>query len=278
MKSVLVIGSTGMLGSAVGNYFVNNNNYYTALTYRKGSEQALNVVDPEGFTETIQYDPLKDDFNVLAGKWDYVINCIGTIKPFMDTNPLAARKLNVIFPWVLADWCEKISGKLIHITTDCVFSGREGMYNENAAHDPIDQYGKSKSLGEPTNAMVLRTSIVGNEVHNNSSLLEWAKSKKNSTVDGFKNHFWNGITTNTYAKVVERIIREDMYENGLFHVHSKDVVSKFTLLHYFNERFGLNMKINPIQTNVSCDRSLNSVKDLNAKLEIPTVRDQIMAI
>ena len=271
---VLILGSTGLLGCAVGKHFLTTK-HETTLTYRN---EAVSYGKDKIF-----FDPLRGDIDKTMPqgwphRWDYVINCIGIIKPFVSGKPIETRKINAVFPWELANWCHAYQIKLIHISTDCVFSGRKGRYVESDLHDALDDYGKSKSLGEPNNSMVIRTSIIGEEIHNNTSLIEWAKSQKGKEVNGFANHYWNGVTTKQYAKVCENVIDNNLWENGLFHVHAADIVRKYDMLTYFNERFDLNLTINEFKTPEICDRSLSSEKDLCSKLKVPTVRDQVMAM
>jgi dTDP-4-dehydrorhamnose reductase len=283
---ILILGATGMLGNAVSKYFLNDTDHEIWLTARKTSLNLLN------YDKVISFDPMKDEYlsclDRPTAKWesvfdyDYVINCIGIIKPFMASDPIAARYINSVFPWKMADYCNDFQTKLIHITTDCVYSGKKGKYTETDMHDllnPFDQYGCSKSLGEPINrSMVIRTSIIGEEIHKNASLIEWAKSQKGKEVNGFTNHLWNGITTKQYAKVCADIITSNTWEKGLFHVYSPSDVSKYDMLNYFNERFDLNLKINAVEAKESCDRTLRSNKDLVIKLNIPEIKEQILEI
>lgn len=265
---VLILGSTGLLGNTVSKYFLNNKNYDVVTTYRN-KDYAF-----EG--NALFFDALDSDFSKLPTDADYVINCIGIIKPFMAQSIENAIRLNSLFPHELATWCEETSSRLIHITTDCVFSGAKGKYTESDLHDALDAYGKSKSLGECTDkAMVLRTSIIGDEIHKNASLIAWAKSQRNCTVNGFVNHFWNGVTTAEYARICDKIMLSDMYENGLFHVHAADDVSKYQMLHYFNDKFDLNLEINSYETEELCDRTLRTEKELCKKLAIPTVKEMV---
>ena len=267
---VLVLGSTGMLGSAVGKYF-ENTDHKAILTYR--NQKVAYGKNRVFFDTKMSLEHMQTE------KCDYVINCIGTIKPFMATSPRDSRYINSVFPWDLAAWCKSHGSKLIHITTDCVYSGRKGSYVESDAHDALDDYGKSKSLGEPVDdCMVIRTSIIGEEIHKNASLVEWAKSQKGKSVKGFINHLWNGITTNQYAKICHQIIDQNLWSTGLFHVYSKDVVNKLQMLEYFDEKFDLDLDIAAFEPPVSCDRSLSSEKDLVAKLDVPTVKEQILAL
>jgi len=108
-------------------------------------------------------------------------------------------------------------------------------------------------------------------------LIEWAKSMKDKEVKGFTNHLWNGITTSEYALVCEKIIKEDMHEHGLFHLHS-NAIDKYTLLTLLSERFNLNLDITPHEFHTPCDRTLQSNKELNTSLGIRTIEDQIKNI
>jgi dTDP-4-dehydrorhamnose reductase len=259
---VCVLGSTGMLGNAVGNYFNSNDKYTTFLSYRN---------------EKYKYGKHTFKFDVFgdASSWqqippcDYIINCIGVIKPAMKTVPIMdSIYINSMFPHYLAEVCKHNNIKLINITTDCVYSGTTGYYMEDTLHDCLDDYGKTKSLGEcPDKAMVIRTSIIGDEIHNNYSLIAWAKSMAGQTVNGFQNHFWNGVTTNEYAKICDTIIQNDLFETGLFHVFS-DVVSKYEMMEAFNNKWNLGLTINPYVAVTECDRTLSTIKDLNGKLGV----------
>lgn len=267
---ILILGGTGMLGNAVTAYFSTQEKYDVTTTYRTRS------VMPSG--QTIYFDALIDSLETLPKDFDYVINCIGIIKPFMALDPVAAIKINALFPWQLAAWCTDSNSKLIHITTDCVFSGKKGKYVESDLHDAMDDYGKSKSLGEcSSEAMVLRTSIIGEEIHKNASLIAWVKSQRGKTVGGFSTHLWNGVTTKEYAKICDKIISHDWYEKGLFHIFAQDDVTKLQMMEYFNEKFSLNLtieekKLEPV------DRTMRTEKDLCSRLNIPTVGQMIKEI
>lgn len=257
-----------MLGSAVARHFMNNTKYDVVTTCRN---QSISLDK-----NAILFDVLVDPVEKLPTTFDYVINCIGVIKPFMSQNPPAAIKINALFPWLVAHWCADNNMRFINITTDCVYSGNKGKYKECDLHDALDAYGKSKSLGECTSeAMVLRTSIIGEEIHKNVSLLEWAKSQAGKVVGGYTTHIWNGLTTIEYAVACDKIISNDWYEKGLFHIFAKDDVSKYQLLHYFNEKFRLNLTIEE-KSPEPIDRTLRTTKDLCTKLDIPTVKQMVM--
>lgn len=261
---ICILGSTGMLGNAVAKHFLKSE-HEVVLTHR---------TDKVKLSEnSVYFDAENTDLSFM-NNCDYVLNCIGTIKPFMDKNPITSIYINSIFPRKLANHCEQNDIKLIHITTDCVFSGRDGNYHEDSIHDCLDDYGKSKSLGEPENCMVIRTSIIGEEIHKNASLIAWVKSMKGKEANGFKNHWWNGITTNHYAEICQNIIENSLYEVDLFHVHS-NTVDKYQLLNLINDKFDLDIKISGIVTDVSVDRTLTSKKHLINKLNIKSIEQQI---
>jgi len=270
MKRLFVLGSTGMLGNAVTKYFTNNPLYELFTTYRN---------DKVAFKgNAIKFDILSDSLDSLPADFDYLINCIGIIKPFMAQDPVAAIKINSLSPWLLSEWCNRHSIKMIHITTDCVYSGKKGKYIESDLHDALDDYGKSKSLGEcKDTAMVIRTSIIGEEIHKDASLIAWAKKQQGKTISGFSTHFWNGITTKEYAKACDKIIQNDWYKTGLFHIFAQDDVTKLDMMHMFNSKFGLNMTIEE-KSPEKVDRTLRTEFDLCPRLNIPTVEQMIKEI
>jgi dTDP-4-dehydrorhamnose reductase len=267
MKRVLILGGTGMLGSTVVRHFAAQEGYDVTATYRT---EGLDVPCAK-----MKFDVLSDSPEVISGDYDYVLNCIGITKPFMLPDIVAAIKINSIFPHTLAQWCNSKQAKLIHITTDCVYSGHKGKYVESDLHDALDDYGKSKSLGEcPDKAMTLRTSIIGEELHKDAFLVAWAKSQKGKTVSGFSTHSWNGVTTNQYARICDDIIQKGFYEHGLFHVFAKDDVTKLEMMHMFNKKYDLGMTIEDKQPAI-CDRTLRTEKDLCGKLCVPTVEQMV---
>lgn len=204
--------------------------------------------------------------SLLGFDTDYVINCIGATKPVFRNsrdkiNPIF---INAVFPRQLATWCEFMGVKLIHITTDCVFSGLgKGNYTENDVHDALDDYGKSKSLGEPGNAMVLRTSIIGPENRGRKRhFLEWIKSQEGKTIRGFTNHHWNGLTTFELSHAISDIVDHNIWQQGTFHIFS-DVVSKYQIVCDIVDAYGLNIEVEQFKTQDTIDRTLSTVEELN---------------
>lgn len=269
---VVVLGATGMLGNAVGQHM--------QLIY--GRDEVLltcrnSVQEPmyPGKWQQFQLPHEKYTMHLIPRDAEYVINCLGIIKPFIaSTGIVNTMLINSVFPHVLADYCNQNGIKLINITTDCVYTGKRGSYTENDAHDCQDLYGMSKAMGESTECMTIRTSIIGNELHKDASLVAWAKSQKGQKVKGFTNHFWNGVTTNEYARICEKIMEWGIWEKGIFHVFS-NTVNKCELLGLLSEQFGLGLNIEGCEPGADCDRTLATDFPLNSRLLIPSIQDQI---
>ncbi len=282
MKTVLILGGTGMLGSQVGKLFQESPDKYTTFLttrdtqYIYGNPNNWMRFDPTG--KKTQRSDITEIFELMPQNPDYIINCIGAIKPQFAKSPRDSIYINAVFPHELEQVCTALKIKLIHITTDCSYSGKKGKYVESDPHDALDEYGKSKSLGEPVkNCMTIRTSIIGPEIKDHASLIAWAQSQAGKEVNGFDNHLWSGMTTRQFGSVCSQIIDQDLWAPGLFHLHS-NTVTKYDLLHLINNRYGLNLKINKISAPESIDRSISTQKDLITKLHIPTIEQQLAEI
>lgn len=259
----LVLGSNGMLGRYVKQYL-------DADGGTRGFLNAVTFVDDKATRFAFEHELTWRDY-------DLVVNCIGVIKPQVAQVGVADTiKINSIFPHMLADTCAFHKIKLVHVTTDCVFSGHNGPYRENLLHDATDLYGRSKSLGEPQNCATIRTSIIGEEVGQSRSLVEWFKSQKDGRCSGYVNHYWNGITCLQFAKVVEWMISKNMFWEGVRHVYSPDPVSKYELLKLLNDAYNLNVTIAPSAGSEACDRRLWSMYESKPYLDIiPPIEKQI---
>ncbi len=260
--NIYVLGSTGMLGTYVYDYLSGIQDVVGV------SRKELDAASPD-----IERDLLSFGFKSR----DVVINCMGLIKQRPGLTDLDFVRVNSVFPLVLADVCEVTDSKLIHITTDCVFDGAKGKYNERANHNATDSYGKSKSMGEPNKATVVRTSIIGEEKSNFLSLIEWVKSCKDSSVNGFTNHFWNGITCLQFAKVCETIINDNLFWQGVKHIHSPNTVTKYELVKLVSDVYNLNVDVRKSVTYEMCDRSLTTIRE-NINIDIPTIKEQLLEL
>jgi dTDP-4-dehydrorhamnose reductase len=195
----------------------------------------------------IPFDVLTDSVEELTkyvGNGDYIINCLGIAKPHINDNNeqdvAKAKLVNSLFPAELATLAEKTGSRVIQIATDCVFSGRKGQYLETDNHDAEDIYGKTKSLGEVVsdNVMHIRVSTIGRELGRSTLLLEWVLSHAHgATIPGFTDHFWNGVTTNHFSKVVRGIIENDGFRSGLSRLVPADELSKADLVRQIASAF-----------------------------------------
>jgi len=188
---------------------------------------------------------------------EVIVNCVGIIKQRPEAHSaIPSILINSLFPHRLAEAADAWGGRVIHFSTDCVFSGRKGGYREGDPPDAEDLYGRSKLLGEIAgpNAITLRTSIIGRELTQHRSLLDWFLSQEGRKVRGFQRVIYSGITTNEMANVVTRIIADFPKLSGLFQVAS-DPISKYDLLELIREAYRLEIAIDPDDREVS-DRSM----------------------
>lgn len=264
---VAILGSSGMLGSKM-----------LEICQKSGLEA-------KGFSRP-DFDAEHPDFSLIKD-YEYVINCIGIIKPYIheDKSSDIARaiRINSLFPYNLA----QTNKKIIQIATDCVWDGAVGGYLETDFHNATDVYGKTKSLGEvkADNFLNLRCSIIGPEKKGFLSLMEWfLRQPPKAGIQGYKNHFWNGLTTEAFSRICVGIIKNNIWFSGMAHIIPADITSKAEILHIFAEHFNRqDIKITDINANTSINRTLatnNSAR--NAKLwdnagykNIPTVKQMI---
>ncbi len=191
---------------------------------------------------------------------DDVINCIGIVKQLQSGNQLrTAIPVNAIFPQRLEQICSNLGARLIHISTDCVFSGSRGMYREDDVADTEEVYGVSKLLGEVTASpsITIRTSFIGHEHGTKNGLLDWFLNQETS-VKGFRNAFFSGLTTHELAHIIHDHIIPNRALTGLYHV-AGDRISKHDLLLLIREAYGKEITVTP-DTEVNIDRSLDGSK------------------
>lgn len=257
---ILVLGVTGMLGNAVFRVFSADAEYETWGTLRSGAAR-------RHFTEQTQarlldgIDLLDQDalVAVLARvQPDVLINCVGLIKQLVDAkDPLTALPINAMLPHRLARLCELAGTRLIHMSTDCVFSGRQGAYRESDMSDAEDLYGKSKYIGELhdlPHAITLRTSIIGHELGSSHALVDWFLSQQGS-VKGFTKAIFSGLPTVELARVMKDFVIPHPQLNGLYHV-AAEPIAKLDLLQLVAAEYGKQVDICP-DDELVIDRSLD---------------------
>jgi len=190
---------------------------------------------------------------------DWTVNCTGIIKQLEEAKDAKISiYVNALFPHLVCECAAEIGGRVIQISTDCVFSGKRGDYVEGDLSDAEDLYGKTKYLGEVTydHATTLRTSIVGRDLFSGLSLIDWFLSQSGKRVRGYTNAIYTGLSTQVLSDEIWRLITQHPRLHGLYHVSSSKI-SKFDLLSIVNRLFKAGITLEPFD-GVQCDRSLRS--------------------
>jgi dTDP-4-dehydrorhamnose reductase len=262
LKKVLVFGATGMLGHKL--YQILTKSFDVVGTIRTGYK----TISRYGFMEPTILVPRFDamDFNAVRQvidsiRPDVVVNCIGVINKLVDkVGAEATTKLNAELPHEIYRLCQPRDIRFIHISTDCVFSGKKGNYTEEDPSDATDLYGQTKYRGEVKGegALTLRTSIIGRELNSANGLLEWLISNKGGKVNGWANAIWSGFPTLHLSRIIADIIEKHPDLSGLYNV-STEPINKYTLLVLINKAFKLNIEITAVPEPKE-DRSLDSAK------------------
>lgn len=228
---VLVMGATGMFGHAA------------VEVLSESFEVIGSVRDPEAArkyelpAQLVAFSVGQHDLGTLLDEVrpDAVLNAIGLVKQLpAGQSPASAIRLNSLFPHELADACAAVDSRLIHVSTDCVFSGdlpAPARYSEDDTPDARDVYGRSKLLGEvlDSSGLTLRTSIIGRELSRATGLLEWFATREGERVFGFTNARFSGFTTRELARIVSRVLRDHPDLTGLWQV-AADPIDKYDLL------------------------------------------------
>lgn len=257
---VLILGGGGLLGHRA--YSVLSERFETWATFRGGeglwrqlpvyerSRRIVADVDAE------RMDSVVRAFQRVRP--DAVVNCIGLVKQLPEAQePARAIAVNALFPHRLASLCGASGARLVHVSTDCVFSGERGMYREGDVTDSKDLYGRTKALGEVVadGCVTLRTSIIGRDFLSNKSLVEWFLSNRGGRVEGYRNAVFSGLPTATLASVIGDILEKNMNLSGLYHVASSPI-DKYALLVNLRDALDAKVEITPVEGN-RIDRSLD---------------------
>lgn len=280
---VLILGAGGMLGHKVWQVFRDRFECYAAVRTRLPL-------------------PLFDDDRVIGGfdagdfdgvarlirevRAEVVVNCTGVVKQLAAAHdPIASITLNSLFPHVTARACAEAGARMIHISTDCVFAGMRGNYDEDDLPDATDLYGRSKLLGEVTESqtgvsvphLTIRTSIIGRELRTTNGLVEWFLANRGGSVRGFTKAVFSGVTTAALAHTLAEVIEHHPGLPGLYHVAGA-AISKYDLLMMLNDAIGGGVAITPDDT-LAIDRSLDAARFQSATgLVPPSWREMIAAL
>jgi dTDP-4-dehydrorhamnose reductase len=259
---VLVVGAGGMLGHKMLQT-LSGRFEQTFATIRGGRRQhpydRIDLFQTERVLEHVDLLQL-DELDALLESLrpDVVVNCAGIVKQRAEAHDaISSITINALLPHRIARTVGQWDGRLIHFSTDCIFSGKRGRYTEADFPDACDLYGRSKFLGEveSPHALTLRTSIIGRELQHFESLLEWFLRQSNPSVRGFTRAFWSGVTTNHLAELVTHIIRSQPQLRGVYQI-SSGRIAKYDLLLMLRSAYGMTVEIEPDDTMV-CDRSLD---------------------
>jgi dTDP-4-dehydrorhamnose reductase len=259
---VLVLGATGMLGNAVLRLFTQSAEYEVVGSAR--STSALRLL-PANLSDRVICGVDVENMDSLISLFtkarpDVVINCIGLVKQLADANdPLDAIPINALLPHRLVRLCGMAGARLIHMSTDCIFSGAKGMYTEADESDAKDLYGRSKYLGEVDypHAITLRTSIIGHELNGEHSLVGWFLAQQ-GIVKGYSRAIFSGLPTVELARVIRDHVIPHPELHGVHHV-SADPINKFDLLNLISNVYGKKIDIAEDE-NFIIDRSLDSTR------------------
>lgn len=265
MSRVIVFGANGMAGHVISSRLKKSHNVTNIA--RKNSD--INI-DVRNYTE------LNSFFHSIQSECDYVINSIGMLVKDSENNPSDAIQVNAWFPHFLEERLRKRPTKLIHISTDCVFSGKCGSYKETDITDGEGMYAKTKSIGEIINNkdITVRTSIVGPEIKNGTGLFHWFMNQTNC-INGYTNAFWGGVTTIELSKYIEWILSKDL--TGLCHLTNNNRISKYDLLMLFKRHTGKNININPVINHMSVDKSIINTRKEN-DYQVPSYEDMVASM
>jgi dTDP-4-dehydrorhamnose reductase len=266
-EKVLVLGSTGLIGHQVFNYLKANSDYNLYnISYRKKLQADTILLDARNEKNLID--------QITKIKPQYIINCIGILINGSRKDHENAIFLNAYMPHRLSRLADEINSKLIHISTDCVFSGNKGSaYIETDEKDGKDIYAKTKGLGEVVNDkhLTLRTSVIGPELKNDGEeLFHWFMGQSKS-ISGFTQAIWSGVTTIELARAVKWSIDNEI--TGLYHITNNSTISKNDLLGLFKKHTKKDININPIDR-ISADKSFVDTR-LLMDYEIPSYDQMI---
>ena len=266
MKKVLLFGATGMAGHVVYYYLQSTGKYdISNVVYRTPLTEDSIIVD------VTNRDAVADVVHRVHP--EIIINCVGILIKGSREHPDNAILINAYFPHLLKRLSDEVGAKLIHISTDCVFSGKKGNYTEDDFRDADDVYGRSKALGEIINDkdLTIRTSIIGPELkENGEGLFHWFMHQCGE-INGFRTAIWGGVTTLELAKAIDFSLDNGIV--GLIHLSNGVGISKFDLLNLFKEIWGKDTVIKPYDGN-EVDKSIE--KSLRLDYEVPSYRQMLV--
>jgi dTDP-4-dehydrorhamnose reductase len=272
VKKVAILGSTGMIGSGLSCAIAEEGIEITEFNRRAISVNPIH----NSFHFDINRVSSPSDLDFLS-EYDFVVNVAGIIRHKIKKKSreeiLNSIHVNSVFPQILDKFADSHPCKIIHVGTDCVYSGKIGAYKETDLFDPTDTYGMTKLLGESNhkNTMTIRVSVVGKELNGHVGLLEWALAHQHQNeIEGYVNHRWNGVTPLQLAKILGGVINRGKFSSGIQHIVPFDSVSKFELIQIIcDQMLRTDLRVIAVEAKDRIDRTL-ATHDENRNLQIWT--------
>ena len=259
---ILILGGGGMLGHRLVDVLRKDFDTWVTLRGSASAYERYGLFDPKRTltgVDVLNFDAVTDAMGRVRP--DAVINCVGIIKQLAAAkDPFLSVSINSLLPHRLHRLCKAAGARLIHFSTDCVFSGRTGNYTEDDPSDALDLYGRSKFLGETAGegALTIRSSIIGRELESASGLLEWFLSQQGKRVEGYRRAIYSGFTTHEMARIVRMVLTGHPELSGTLQVSSAHI-NKYDLLMLIRRAYAVDVEIVP-NDEVQIDRSLDSTR------------------
>ena len=257
---VLILGATGMLGHKLCQVFRERFDTWGTARSDPRAQAGYGLLDPArtlGGVDVFDFDTVVRSVGTVHP--EAIINCVGVVKQLPAAqDPIISLSVNALFPHRLANLCRAAGARLIHLSTDCVFSGRKGKYTEDQITDAEDLYGRTKLLGEVggLGCLTLRTSIIGRELRTPHGLLEWFLANRGRRVRGYTAAIYSGFSTLVMSRIIADLLEHHPDLSGVYHVASEPI-DKYRLLCLVRDVFRLPITIEP-SADVQIDRSLDS--------------------
>jgi dTDP-4-dehydrorhamnose reductase len=265
MKNVIILGATGLIGHQV--YFqLKANKKFSVFSFARRRKISEDTVLLDARDEHLL------EKAIVGINPDIIVNCMGVLIAEANRDPENAIFLNAYIPQRLKSIASSLDAKLVHISTDCVFSGKKGSYSEDNVRDADDTYGRVKALGEVTQLphVTLRTSVVGPEIEGGEELFHWFMSQEGK-IKGFTKSFWSGVTTLELARAVEWAIDSDI--QGLYHITNGIPINKYELLMLFKKHTKQRIEIERVDGRETNKSFIDTRKDVN--YEVPSYAKMI---
>lgn len=271
---IIILGVSGLIGHKLLQELSQDFEVFGTLHKLKSQYGDLNLFSGNNIIENIdvkEFEILKGILNAVNP--DVILNCVGITKRKSDiNNPIDVISVNSVFPHLLADWAKKNYKRVIHFSTDCVFNGKEGNYTEKSLTNAEDIYGRTKAFGEINYAhtLTIRSSFIGQELFGKTELLEWFLAQKGSTILGYKNTLYSGISTIFMSKVVREIILNYPNLSGLYNLASNKPISKYDLLCLAKNKFNVDVSILPNYDHIHTPTLNASKLNKEINLKVPS--------